>query len=160
MSSLYCLFSDFECRLWPLKAISVKVIQGKVPLFFKMFKMAFLCQTSRFWDPLASGPLCVPPVKIKCAAHAIHESNRWVDGFSWMGGSRNLHSCMKSSCARRSESRIFPQKYSVFHHHSSPIHAWLNTKIQLLRCFHQVALSIYQFLCAHAINDKHACHCR
>ena len=62
MSSLYCLFSDFECRLWPLKAISVKVIQGKVPLFFiglAMFKMAFFCQTSRFWDPLASGPLLV-----------------------------------------------------------------------------------------------------
>ena len=60
MSSLYCLFSDFECWLWPLKAISVKVMQGKVPLFFiglAMFKMAFFCQTSRFWDPLASGPL-------------------------------------------------------------------------------------------------------
>ena len=60
MSYLYCLFSDFECQLWPSKAISVKVIQGKVPLFFiglAMFKMAFFCQTSRFRDPLASGPL-------------------------------------------------------------------------------------------------------
>ena len=60
MSSLYCLFSDFECRLWPSNAISVKVMQGKVPLFFigqAMFKMAFLCQTSRFRDLLASGPL-------------------------------------------------------------------------------------------------------
>ena len=44
MSSLYCLFSDFECQLWPLKAISVKVIQGKVPLFFNglaMFEVVF-----------------------------------------------------------------------------------------------------------------------
>ena len=60
MSSLYCLFSDFECRLWPIMAISVKVIEGKVPLFFiglAMFKMAFFCQTSPFRDPLASGPL-------------------------------------------------------------------------------------------------------
>ena len=46
--------------LWPLKTISEKVMQGKVPLFFiglAMFKMAFFCQTSRFRDPLASGPL-------------------------------------------------------------------------------------------------------
>ena len=62
MSSLYCLFSDFECRLWPLKATSVKVMQGKVPLFsfgLAMFKMVFFCETSRFRDPLASGPLLV-----------------------------------------------------------------------------------------------------
>ena len=60
MSSLYCLFSDFECRLWPVKAISVKVIQSKVLLFFiglSMFKIAFFRQTSQFRDPLASGPL-------------------------------------------------------------------------------------------------------
>ena len=63
----------------------MKVVQGKVPLFsidLAMFKMAFLCQASRFRDPLASGPLSVPPVKILCAAHAIHESKRCVDGFS------------------------------------------------------------------------------
>ena len=60
MSSLYCLFSDFECRLWPLKAVSARVMQGRVPLFsfaLAMFKMAFFCQISRFRDPLASGPL-------------------------------------------------------------------------------------------------------
>ena len=34
VSSLYCIFSDFECPLWPLKAVSVKVMIGKVPLFF------------------------------------------------------------------------------------------------------------------------------
>ena len=42
-------------------------MQGKVPLFFKtlaMFKMAFLCQTSRFWDSLASGPLLLMSVGI------------------------------------------------------------------------------------------------
>ena len=35
-------------------------MQGKVSLFFidlAMFKMAFFCQTSRFRDLLASGPL-------------------------------------------------------------------------------------------------------
>ena len=38
----------------------MKVIQGKVPLFFiglAMFKTSFFCQTSSFRDPLASGPL-------------------------------------------------------------------------------------------------------
>ena len=57
MSSLYCLFSDFECRLWPLLAFSVKVIQCKVPLFFiglAVLKMAFLCQAIPFCDTLAS----------------------------------------------------------------------------------------------------------
>ena len=46
--------------LWPLKTISEKVMQGKVPLFFiglAMFKMAFFCQTRRFREPLGSGPL-------------------------------------------------------------------------------------------------------
>ena len=65
MSSLYYLFSDFECRLWPLKAVSAKVMQGKVPLFsfgLAMFKMAFFYQTSRFRDPLASGPLLTKAV--------------------------------------------------------------------------------------------------
>ena len=68
MSSLYCLFSDFECRLWPLKAVSAKVMQGKVPLFsfgLAMFKMAFFCQTSRFRDPLASGPLLTPAGRVR-----------------------------------------------------------------------------------------------
>ena len=75
MSSLYCLFSDFECRLWPLKAISGKIIQGEVPLFFNglaMFKMAFFCQTSRFRDPFASGPLLSRQAIFKIAALVIH----------------------------------------------------------------------------------------
>ena len=92
MSSLYCLFSNFECRLRPLKAISVKVTQGKVPLFFiglAMFKMAFFCRTSRFGDSLASGSLlrgyCMGShalswVAGKCPFRVPHEMERYIFG--------------------------------------------------------------------------------
>ena len=55
VSFLYCIF---DCWLWPLKAISDKVMEGKGALFFiAMFKMVLLCQACGFWVPLASGPL-------------------------------------------------------------------------------------------------------
>ena len=82
MSSLYCVFSNFECWLSPLKAISEKVMQGKVPLFFiglAMIMMAFLCKTSQVWDPLAFCPLlCKTSKNGGCIHKSEHETKIWL----------------------------------------------------------------------------------
>ena len=84
--------SDFECSLWPLKAISERVMKCNVPLFLiglTMFKMAFFCRTSRFGDSLASGSLlrgyCMGShalswVAGKCPFRVPHEMERYIFG--------------------------------------------------------------------------------